>query len=273
MILTLADYRTLTNTVSGIDDSYITELLTVVQSQIENFCDRKFDSQDYSEWYKYSRYLILREYPVTNVKFLGTLQKMATFSSDDYNYELTNTALNVTDNTLTTTTVTFGGAITTLTDIKTAIETAIPTITLTIDSGYTNASYKLLRVGTGKDVYGAVRSVAQTKLIEDESRTLELLADSSFIFFYASDYCTDVNMYLVYTAGYTASTMPLDLQMVEANIVSDISNAQTSGITGLVTSETITNYSWSSSTELLKNVGKELDNYTDVLDKYVKKVV
>jgi len=269
-ILDLATYRTLTNTVNGADDAYITQLLAVTQSQMESYCDRKFDPQDYKEWYKYSRFLILREYPVNAIKFIGTLQKMATFSSDDYNYEITSTALNVTDNTLTTITVTFGGAITTLTDIKTAIEAAIPGLTLTIDTGCSGLSYKLLRVGTGKDIYGAVRSDCQTKLVEDENRTVELLSDSSFIFFYATDFCTDINMYVVYNAGYLV--MPLDLQMVCADIVRDMSYINSASVTGIYKSETLGDYSYTLADQTQIN---ELifTKYSQTLDLYVKMVV
>lgn len=271
-ILSLADYRTLTNTVSGTDDAYITELLAVVQSQMESYCDRLFDAQNYSQWYKYSHYIVLREYPVNSVKFIGTLQKLATFSSDDYNYEVTSTALNITDGSLTTTTITFGGAISVLTDIKTAVEAAIPGLTLTIDTGYANISYKLLRVGTGKDMYGAVRSDCQTKLIEDENRTLELLADSSFLFFYATDFCTDINMYVVYNAGYTSTTMPLDLQMICANIVHDMSLIESADVTGIYKSETLGDYSYTLADQTQIN---ELifTKYSKALDAYVKMVV
>ena len=191
-IITTSDYESYTNTtLNPAEIIYVNALIPIVQDEIERYCDRLFDAQDYSEWYKYCKYNVLRQYPVNNIKFIGELDQIGSFDLDTYNYEWTSTALNVTDGNLITVTVTFGGAITNLTDIKTAIETLIPALTLTIASGYSTISYKLIRIGTGREVYGAKRNDAQTKLIEDENRTVEILMDSAFQFWVSLDYSTD----------------------------------------------------------------------------------
>ena len=187
----------------------------------------------------------------------------------------------MTDSSLTTTTVTFGGAITTLTDIKTAIEAAIPAITLTIVSGYDTMSYKLLKVGTGRQVVGAKRSDAQTKLTEDENRTVEFITCNDFAVWYNTDYTSDVNLFMAYNAGYETSDMPKALKMIVVNIIKDILNIQGMGtqgvLSGLYQGESITNFSyqlasgitWTGSVDISSIVMK----YSSNLEPFVKKVV
>lgn len=273
-LLTTAEYESYTNTtLTPAETTYVNTLIGIVQDQIETYCDRKLDATDYLEWYKYSRYLVLRQYPVNHIKYVGELDLVGSFDSEDYNYEWTSTALYITDNTLTTTTITFGGAITTLTDIKTAVELALPAITLTINSGYTNLNYKLIRVGTGRDIYGAKRNDCQTKLVEDENRTVEFVMDSGFVFFTSADTVCDTNVLMVYNAGWATADMPEALKQIAVNIIKDIMNIQTAGMTGLYQSETITNYSYTLGQNVTQYVGKELDKYTDLLQPFVKKTV
>jgi len=274
-IITAADYATLTNqTLTPAQTVYVNALIPVVQDEIERYCDRYFDSADYLEWFKYSKYIVLRQYPVTAIKYLGELDEVGVFSnSTDYTYEFTSTTLKVTDGNLSTTTITFGGAISNLTDIKTAFELAYPLVTLTITSGYNLLSYKLIRPGTGTSIMGAKRNDCQTKLIEDENRTLEIMMDSAFQFWVATDYTTDVNVFIAYTAGYSSTTMPKMLQMVMCNIVKDVMNIQSAGITGLYESETITNYSYKLGANVTAYVGQEITKYYGDLEVFRKRVI
>jgi len=280
-IITTAEYQSYTGTtLTPAQTTYVNSLIPVVQNQIETYLDRLLDAQDYSEWYKYSRHLVLRQYPVNNVKFIGGVDEVANFDSEDYNYEITPTALYVTDNTLTTTTITFGGAITTLTDIKTAVEAALPVV-LTINSGYANLSYKLLRVGTGREVMGAKRNDCKTKLIEDENRTLEFIMDAGFVFFTSLDYTSDTNVFVVYNAGYAEASIPQAIKMVAVNSIKDILNIQgfsSEGvISGIYQMESITNYSyalangaqWKGSMDIASIVSK----YYGDLDPFRKKTI
>lgn len=267
-IISLTTYRSLTNTSNGSDDTYIQSLIDATNNQVEVYCDRSFDSQDYLEWYDLERTLILKQYPITSIKMLGELNEVASFTAD-YNYEVTPTALNITDANLVSTAITFSPAITNLTQIANACSSIA---TMTIEAGYENLNYKLLRTGTGKTIYGAKRSDYQTYLLKDEARTLEIVNDGNFTP-YNYPIVRDNTILVVYTAGYTAQTMPKSLQMILCNIVKNISDANNSGINGIVTSETITNFSWSSSTELLKNVGNEIKKYYDQLDQFVRKTI
>ena len=282
-IITTTDYASYTNTtLTPAQTAYINALIPVVQDQIEQYLDRKLDETTYLEWYKYSRYIVLRQYPVTAIKYLGELDEVAKFSNlDDYTYEITQTALKVTDNALTTTTVTFGGAILTLADIKTAIEAALPPLTLTISTGYNNLSYKLLRVGTGAEVMGARRNDCQTKMIEDENRTLEILMDSAFQFWIQTDYTCDTNVFVAYTAGYLTADMPKALKMVAVNVIKDILDIQglgnSNGVSSVYKSQTITNYSYTLADGMTgfttANIASVVAKYYGDLEVFVKKSV
>lgn len=256
----------------------VNTLIPVVQDQIETYLDRLLDAQTYYEWYDYGKVIMLEQYPVNQVKLIAAVKEVAYFSSDNYTYEIkcSNTTgipqyLYITDGTLTTTTITFGGAITTLTDIKTAVEAAIPAITLTINSGYTLLNYKLLRKGTSKKLYGAERIDCLTKV--EDNRSLTFLADAEFFFYSTIDLGTSVIVYIVYNAGFSCTDMPYPIKMVAVNTIKDIMNISSAGLTGLYQSETITNYSYTLGANVTAYVHQELSKYYGDLDPFRKKTV
>jgi hypothetical protein len=274
-----AEFATLSGqTLTPAQSTFVTNIIPVVNSEIETYCDRLFDAQDYYEWYDYSKYILLNQYPANQIKYIGCAKEVATFSSDSYNYEIKCNLttgvpeyLYVTDGSLTTTTVTFGGAITTLTDIKTSIEAQIPGLTLTINTGYTTLSYKLLRKGTGKKLYGAERIDCYTQI--QDWRTLAFMQDAEFFFYSTLDLGTSVTTYIVYNSGYACANMPNALKMIMVNIIRAILDTQTAGITGLYISETITNYEYRLGDGVLQYIHKELDKYKDDLEFFRKKSI
>ena len=281
-ILTVAEYQSYTGTTLDVaQTAYVTSLIPVVQNQVQTYLDRILDVADYSEWYNFSSDVVLRQYPVNYIKYLGSKNKVASFDDTTYTYELKADGLYVTDATITTTTVTFGGAITTLTDIKTAIEVAIPAITLTIVSGFETMSYKLLQVGTGRDVIGAERRDAQTKLIEDENRTLHFNTYDGFSYWFEGDCEPYRNLFVVYSAGYATADIPPAIKMVCVNIIKDVLNIQglgaSTGLSGLYQSESITNYSYSLANGVTwtgsVDIASIFNKYSGDLDPFRKKVV
>jgi len=280
-IITNSEYQAYTGTTLDVaQTAYVTSLIPVVGNQIEVYLDRLLDEATYYEWYNYSNNVVLRQYPVTRILYIGSKDKVAEFDDTTYTYEIKSNALYVTDGSLTTTTVTFGGAISTLTDIKTAIELAIPAITMTIASGYATMSYKLLKVGTGRDVIGAVRRDAQTKLTEDENRTLFFNTYDWFDGYY--DDCEPyLNLFVVYSAGYAEADIPPAIKMVAVNIIKDVLSIQGMGsdgvLSGLYQSENITNYSYSLANGVTWNgsvdIASIFNKYSGDLDPFRKKVV
>ena len=269
-IITTADYETLTNsTLDAQESAYVTAMIPVVQDQIERYCDRKFDVATYYEWYKYAKFVLLNQYPINNVYYIGSPVNAGTFSNDDYNYQITDTGLTITDDAFTSNTLTFGGAVANLTDIKTWVEANYPLITLDIVSGYASLRYQFLRTGTGREIIGTTRNDIQTKLLESENRTLEILRDSYTMMW---DSC-ETNLHIVYNAGYAEADMPYMLQNIMVNIIKDVKNINDAGITGLYQSENITNYSYSLGAGVTEYVGKELDKYSADLDYFKKKYI
>jgi hypothetical protein len=280
-ILTVAEYETYTGTTLDAEGTtYVTNMIPIVQNQIETYLDRLLDKQDYSEWYTYRSDVILRQYPVNNIRYIGSTAQVATFDLDTNTYEITATELNVTDASLVTTVVTFGGAITTLTDIKTAIEVALPALTMTIVAGYENMSYKLLKVGTGVDVLGAIRRDAKTKLVEDENRTVQFDGCygvwgwfDSYSYngvIYPSSY---LNLFMVYNAGYETADVPPAIKMACSNTIRDMKQVNDTNLNSMLQSESITNYSYSLGSGVIDWIHQELKRYYSDLDPFVKKVI
>ena len=279
-ILDLATYKNLTGTTNSVNDALITELLPAVQSAIETYCDRKFDAQDYSEWYHYSNQLILNQYPVNSTKFIGQLVIMANFApTTGYQYEANPTGITITDEATFTAQTFLFTTYATLTALKTAIELAIPAVTLSIVSGYENYNYRLIRIGSGSIVYGATK--ADLNCYVDDNRTLMFLSDYSFIFWNCLDLGYPEEMLVIYSGGYTSVTMPMDLKLIEANCIRDMinimSDTPSSGVTGIYKSETMKNYSYTladgTASGSTVNVAQVVSKYYPELNPYRKKTV
>lgn len=287
MILTLAEYKSLTGTTSAANDTLITALLPAVQSQIQVLCDRLFDLQDYYEWHNYSPTVIVSQYPLTQLKFLGTIVRGASFSpTTGYNYEITfsqTTGLPVNlviTNDLTFASTTFALApLVDLAGLKVAVEAALPAITLTIESGYATTNYRLFKRGSGTDLYVAERLNAITRI--DDNRTAVMMEDLSFLFFLTMDVGTDVQLFVMYTAGYATADVPQALKLIAANIIKDIVSIQTGSsggaISGLYKSETIGNYSYTMAIPVSATATLDIANivlkYADQLYPFRKKTI
>lgn len=220
MIITLANYQALTGDSSN--DTLVNSLIPAVNDLVQLYCDRTFDEADYSDWFEYSENITLTQYPITQVKFIGYAQKVAQFSnSTDYNYQVSETGITVTkDSDFTQTSFPFS-AYATLAALKTAIETAYPTITLTIETGFTTLNYRLIKQGFGDTLYGAVRNSLISRITG--YRTLEVLASlQNNLYLPFFDILIREPLFVLWTAGYTSSTMPKGLQLIVANIVRDL---------------------------------------------------
>jgi hypothetical protein len=283
-ILTLAEFKTLTNTTSAGNDAYITSLLPVVQDQIENYCDRLFTQQDYIEWYKYSEIVLLKQYPVNNVKYIGYLTQFAGFTPlTGYTYEITDTGIVITNDTTFTATTFLFTTYGTLLALKTAIEAAIPAITMTILSGYDNYNYRLLRTGTGYTVYGATRLDAMTYL--DDNRSLKFITDYSAYFLMSTEIDCNLDLMVIYNAGY--GTVPNGLKFIACNIIKDIlaiqvgTSVATGGgvVSGIYKSESVDDYSYTladpgnNTSFNTVNISQVVSKYYGDLDYYKKLTV
>lgn len=275
-ILTLARYKELTNTSVVTNDTLIGYLMPVVQEMIESYCDRAFDNTSYYQWFHFTgdRTIVLPEYPVNNIVYLGYPSKVATvaYTTGSYNIEVTKTGVTITnDADLTYNTYAFSPN-NTLDKLRIEIEDDFgPNMTVTIESGYTAYNSYLLQTGTGKEWNGAIRLDAQARLQDRSDRVIELAYNSAFVMNYATDYVFNDELYVIWKAGYEYADMPKNLQMIEAMIIRDYLNLITLKINSLVKSQTITNYSITYvDNALLMNI---IDGYSSQLNDFKKKIL
>jgi hypothetical protein len=272
MILSLAEFRTLTNTnASDGMDAYITTLLPVVTSEISNFCDRTFDLTRYSQWFHYdgSRLIVLPEYPVENILGVYYPARVATVTCTGYNISVTPTSIVVTsDSDFTSNTYLFS-TYTNLTLLQAVIEGAYPGITIDIDSGYETMSSLLLRTGSGLELTGGVRLDTNLRLQDRSDRVVEVAYNTPFIMTYSNDYTYNDELLIIWNGGY--STMPKELQMAAALIIKDYLAISKVKSLGLIKSQTVTNYSITyADQEVISDLVKK---YAGILSGYVKKTL
>ena len=284
-IITIQEFKSITGITTNIYDSFINANISTVQNVIETYLDRLLDAQDYYEWKPDSTQLLTEQYPINSLKFIGCIQKMAEFTPQaGYTYEVTSTGINVIDEATFTTTTFLFSVSGTLTALKTAIEAAIPAVTLTIDGTYGTTNYRLLRSGTGKVVYGATRLDAASQI--NDNRTIDFLQSFDFLFYSTMDIGSNAQIYLVYNAGYATADVPKGIKIVAANILLDMINilfnsGTTNGVpnAGNIKSETVgdhsityANVSDSNSLSSIK-IAKLLENYEGDLWPWVKKII
>jgi len=275
MIITLATYKSLTNTTVTTDDAYLNALIPSVCDLVETYCDRHFDLNTYSFWTTISNSIKTDEYPITKLIMAGQQQKVAVLSwptTSDYAVEIRS------DRVVVTNTKNYGfnsdsylfSDNTTLAALKISIEDDWD-ITVAIESGYTDFNTALLKTGTDKTWYGAIRYSANYRIQDNTIRFMQLedALEAQFGFDSFIPNC----FYVCYQAGYAYSDMPKGLQLVVSNIVKDILNLSKMGGKGMMKSESITNYSytnWNPSEYDIKNI---INNYADGLDPWRKKSV
>jgi len=272
-ILDLATYKTLTNTTDTTNDTFITNIIPTVQSAMENYCDRHFDRQLYSRWFYLDNelnYLVLPEYPITDILFVGTKTSAATLTiTGNYSVQVKSDRVTITtlldlsqDDYLFT-------SYTTLAALKNEIESDyVGVITITIESGKDSTLSKFLFQVSGTNWYIAEKIDIDLHNVDGTERTVSI-PYSYWTTLWNDCYSYYNNIYLIFYAGYTSATMPLDLQMIAANIIRDMITANASPSLGIYKSESITNYSYTlNDATTIKNI---LWQYSNQLDQFTKK--
>jgi len=272
-LLTLAEYKTLTNTTDGTYDAYITSLLPVVQSQVEEYCDRHFDKDIYNQWFFVDGelpWITLPEYPVTDLLFTGVPRNVATLTiTGNYNVEVKGDSVTVTNLlNYNQDTYTFDSQ-PTLADLKTEIEDDYgPQISVSLVSGYETTLSKFLKQGNNLDWYAAVTEDIAIRLMDRSDRTV-LVPYYSYTYCFVDPYAYYGNILLIWQAGYLTADVPQDLKMICAMIIKDYISLAKNANLGLFKSESITNYSYTLGD--IKEIKNILGNYSLQLEAYRKK--
>jgi len=264
-LITLETFKTLKNITDTTNDALYTQLLSIATVQIENWCDRIFSAADYIEWFSTNscnNVYITKQYPIIRVKYFGSEYnaiKLTNNDTIDYLFDLTDTTLTINDSTLAETSFDLTNvSSSTLTTLVSSMNVAYSNITAVIDSEATQTS-KLLKPGVYNLTVGSTVDIVGSK-VEQNNITVK----NDGVLYGVSRGC------LVYRAGY--ETIPLDLQMVVANIVFDTANTIINNITGNYNSESITNYSYSlgDGISLTQVVNNYITNYASTLNYYKK---
>ena len=272
MILTLAQYKSLQGITVATNDTLISALLTPVQAAIESYCDRKFDTDTYYQWFSFSQNVVLPQYPVTQISMLGYSEVFASIViTGEFTIEIKSDRISVTTGAFVTTDFTFA-AFANITLITAAITAAFPTITFTLTATYATATPYRLRTGVVYDtLYGAAPSKLAYRIPDDSNRIIEIGFDLSLGFVYAWDEYFKDTIFVCWKGGYTSTSMPTDLQLLMSNIVRDIVDADTSNITGLFKSESLTNYSYTLADP--SQIRRFLSKYYEELENWKKKTI
>jgi len=263
MLITYAEYKTLTNTDPD-NQTLIESFIDIAQEQIEAYCDRTFEAADYIEWIEADNACINqyrpRQYPVNHVKWIGdSYESLSVYnnSTSSFVVSIVDTNMYVTDELLNTDTYGLTNAASdTLTELVSLVEADNSTLEFTIDSTAQQLS-KLLKpvnysidAAETKQIIGAKRTNAQFEIRNDT-----IYGISSGV--------------IVYNAGY--STIPDDLKLVCANLVNDIYDIQFSKtVDKNLKSESVTNYSYTLQDGYdARNLIKEyIQDYSTTLNKY-----
>jgi len=289
-IISLAEYKAMLGIHGITNDSMVNTLIPVVQSSIETYLDRSLDTATYYEWKPYSSMMLMDQYPIQSVSFIGSLWKMASFTPvDGYGYQInsaytttnTNSGLTITkDADFTTKTFPFSVS-THLEELQTQVEAAYPgVITLTIDDGYDFVNWRLLKSGTGSDIYGAKRFECNTRIVDN--RTIEFTQEAGFLFVNRLN-LYNMDIFVIYSAGYATADVPQTIKLVAANVIKNIVNIQTSGQgtpgarSGFYTMEqwqpATQSYMYQVADVTVLEIAKQVERYEKMLFPFRKKVV
>ena len=289
-LLTLAEYKTITGTTSTTNDAFITSQIPVIQSALETYLDRKFDRAVNYEWLQYSESMQLEQWPVNNVLLIGTVITMATIAdtSNTLSFSIVS-GKNVQDGiagmyvtnqyTLASTFYSFA-TYTTLATLKTAVETAHATVTITYATNptytYASVSTNLLRDSTGLEIYGAYSQLQLQYRIEEGTRRVLSVPKNITSLFQAMDYWFENSIFVAYNYGYDTANVPQGLKFIVSSIIIDIISIydlNSSGVyKGIYSGETLGDYSWTLNPNSTLNALIN-DKYASALEPYRKKVI
>ena len=271
-ILTLADFKAMAGVSGTTNDALYTRLLASMQDAVERYCDRKFDAANYQQWFAPQVRMRVHEFPVTQVRGVGSLEKCASlaFASGQYTVSSSDKQLTVTDYATMISTDFTWAVSATLSALKTAVEAAYPAVaTVTVVSGYASYATSRVRSALGYDIYMAVPYATTLRAQVDPETmtyvTVDPIPSGSGTFPFAE------TVWIAYRAGYAYADMPKGLQQALAGIVKETAAVLLLSGAGAIKSESVTNYRY----DLFENrqVSNIIESYSGALEDYRRKPV
>ena len=177
-LITLAEFKSLTNTTATSYDAFLTAQIPAISRAIESYCRRRFLTNTWVQWCSVDRVLITDNWPITQVLMIGVpyICFTITDTTNTYNFSITQTTsnnLNVVPQFTVTNTSTWAvtsypfATYTTVGALKSAVEGAIAGVTFsygTLPTTVTMSSINTLslRQTNGKTVYFGANYFDQT---------------------------------------------------------------------------------------------------------------
>jgi len=321
-LITTATVKAINNITVADYDTFIGTLIPYVCRSIESYCRRRFAKYTWLQWYAPNRELMLDEWPINNILLLGVPYRacILTDTSNNLTFNITQansrnlniaSKLSVIDASALTSTDYSFGTYTTLGALKTAVEAAHATVTMSYESQpstvtFANINTLTLRPGTGKTFYFGANYFDQADgtLVDDIYRISDnsdrlLLNNCWFDSIYWPDYGiytgyppnidiqSDVShqILVVSDCGYAQADVPSELTWVIGAIINDVMavyDVMGSGkYIGIYQSETLGDYTyrlWDASKTGSGGTGAVINDlintkYADSLDIFKKKVI
>ena len=284
-LISLAELKAYTGITGTTSDSLLTNLIHSVQDAVEVYLDRRLMRWTYQQWFEYDRALILPQWPVNNVFFIGTPVNCVTIadSTNSYTFNINQTN-GVNPTIIPQLTVTNGYTLvsqnfpfatyTNLAQLKVAVEAACAGVTLTLVTSPTynwpDMNTLCLRAGSGLNLYGAVRQNVLYRIDDGTNRTL-IIPQDVIVQFNALDYWFETSLLVIWDAGYDQASVPTGLKQIISDMCDDYLNLSKINGGGLIKSETIKNYSYTlADTSTVFDIVK---NHSSDLEPYRKKLV
>ena len=237
-LVTLAEVKAINNIALTTTDTFITALIPSVCRAVENYLRRRLVKQTWAQWYPVNQEVILAEWPVNNILYVGMPIQVFTVndSTNSYTFSITqpnSRSLNVVgkftavnNSTLVVTDYLFS-TYQTLGALKTAVETTLAPVTFTYTTNANVVSYSAINTMTLRASTGYTFDCGYNvfKINGVQQNQMYRLSDTSDRLIFNPNMAVTSGLYQYgfgqYSTGYASidSTEPLDWLTTEDVLV------------------------------------------------------
>jgi len=264
-MISLAEYKQYKQITSTDQDAIITSMIPIAQDIIEKYINRVILSQTNTELTELKdNYIFTDNYPINRILYVG----IPTFAikidglTDGQSIHCDTAGLYFYSSPIATPTSFLFSVNTTLALLKTAVETAVPTLTLNLLIPATTSTSFLLQ-STGPDILYA--SKFDGTFIKKDIRTIELVVLNSCV-----SLCSN-EVYVIYTSGWDLNYVPQALKKIAFDMVSDLINVLSKSSNSGIKSESLGDYNYTLSDSTSNIAGDIVNKYKNDLEPFVKK--
>ena len=312
-LITLAELKIINNVTDTTNDTFYSAIIPIVSRTIETYCRRRFLTNTWVQWASSSSEIITDNWPITQVIQLGVPYEAFTIAdtSNLLSFNITQTTpnnLNVVSQFSVSNASSWAVSVypfatyPTVGQLKTAVETANPTVTFTYSNSPSTVTTSTintlaLRATSGKTVYYGCNYFDQTSSsalgdvyrLSDNSDRIMLNPNYYNTGWSFNEDVGEQDIMLAYIAGYTTAQVPSDLKWIVASIIKDMTSIYgldggqfaSNMPKGIYESESLGDYSYKLATDsaISKLIYGSYDpafvsgKYYGMLDYYLLKVI